>query len=247
VLETSPRRGVVVAAQGAAAARTLLRGTQPLRLAGSDDPGLDLLLAAAGDSVARVGTRGSLGGLAALWQRRADAAALHLHHVSGEYNAPFARRLLEGRRPVLVRLWHREQGLVVAPGNPHGITGVNDLERVTTVLRGPNTGTRALLERLLRESSLNPQTLHGPEAESHLDVGLTVACGLADCGVAVRSGAAACGLDFIPLTWEPFDLALPEDELDRLDPLLSVLSEARHQIEALSGYDLQSAGAASSL
>ena len=67
-----------------------------------------------------VGASGSFRGLTALWRNEADGAALHLRHRDGTYNAPFAAALLAGRDPVLVHLWQREQGLVVAPGNPLG-------------------------------------------------------------------------------------------------------------------------------
>jgi len=77
-----------------------------LRLAGSDDPGLDIVLRSVGDGlVVTVGARGSFDGLAAIWQDTADAAAIHLRHRSGTQNSPFARSVLRGRRPTLIHLW----------------------------------------------------------------------------------------------------------------------------------------------
>ena len=114
---SAPRRVARVAPDGASRARARLTGIRPLRLAGSDDPLLDLLVATAGGHVERAAPSGSFGGLTALWRGQADAATLHLWHARG-YNAPYAARILAGREPVLVHLWRREQGIVVPPGNP---------------------------------------------------------------------------------------------------------------------------------
>jgi putative molybdopterin biosynthesis protein len=242
VIVTTPRRGTRVAADGAVMARRLLHGARRLRLAGSDDPALDLLLDAVRGSVDRVGAPGSFGGLTALWQGTAEAATLHLRHAGGAYNAPFAARILAGRNPVLVRLWRREQGIVLLSGNPRGISGVEDLAGLSVALRPVGTGTRALLERLARERGVDPARLRGPEVGSHLEVGLAVASGLADCGVAVRSAAVLWGLDFVPLAWEPFEVAVSESSLAGLSPLLDSLAQASGRLEALEGYDLEGAG-----
>jgi molybdate-binding protein len=244
VIVTRPRRAARVAPGGAARARRCLRGGRPLLLAGSDDPLLDLLLAAAGDEVERQGMLGSSAGLAALWRGSVDAAALHLSDRSGEYNAPFAARVLSDRAPRLVRLWRREQGLVVAPGNPRGLSAAAELARVATALRRPGTGTRLLTERLVRAGGADPDDIRGPVLDSHLDVALAVASGLADAGVAVRSVAVALGLGFVPLVWEPFDLALPAEALERADPLLATLTAPglTGRARELGGYDLEGSG-----
>jgi molybdate-binding protein len=239
---SAPRRVARVAPDGAARARARLTGVRPLRLAGSDDPLLDLLVAAAAGHVERAAPSGSFGGLTALWRGQTDAATLHLWHARG-YNAPYAARILAGREPVLIHLWRREQGIVVPPGNPRGIGTIDDLTRVTTALRAPGTGTRALVDRLLRERRVPP--LHGPELGGHLDVALAVAAGLADAGVAVRAAATTLGLGFVPLASEPFALALPAVELGRAEALLSALSEVGRAASAMGGYDLGGAGAAS--
>jgi DNA-binding transcriptional MocR family regulator len=88
-----PRRRAVVKPDGPQRARRMLAGGRALRLAGSDDPLLDLLLAGRTD-VDRVADRGSFAGLSALWAGTADAATLHLRHRDGTYNAPLS---LSGR------------------------------------------------------------------------------------------------------------------------------------------------------
>jgi len=102
VIEVPDRDRARVAAGGQAAARRLLGGHPALRLAGSDDPGLDIALRRAGAAVIAVGARGSLHGLTRIWRGTADAAAIHLPHRSGNGNSPFARSLLRGRQPAII-------------------------------------------------------------------------------------------------------------------------------------------------
>jgi molybdate-binding protein len=216
----------------------MLLGGRALRLAGSDDPLLDLLLAEA-PGVDRVAARGSFGGLSALWNGSADAATLHLRHRDGTYNAPFAASVLAGRSPQVVPLWRREQGLVVPPGNPGGLTGAGGLQRRAVALRGPGTGTRALLERLVAEAGDDPSALRGPVHGSHLEVAMAVAAGTAETGVATRAAAAAFGLDFVPLAWEPFELALPRDKLELAEPLIAAVRARGAALAGpLGGYEI---------
>ncbi len=143
VIELAPRRAARVTRDGAMLARRALHGGRALRLAGSDDPLLDRIAGGAD----RVGAPGSFGGLTALWQQRADAATLHLRHRDGGYNDRFAAHILAGRRPVLVHLWRREQGIILPRGNPDAVETVGDLLRRPIALRASGTGTRVLLER----------------------------------------------------------------------------------------------------
>jgi molybdate-binding protein len=249
VVETVPRRATRVAPDGPARARSRLRGAAPLLLAGSDDPLLDLLLADVSGDVERLGARGSAAGLTALWRGSVAAATLHLFDRGGGYNASYAARVLSGRAPHLVRLWRREQGLVVPPGNPSGFSGAAELAQAVTAVRRPGTGTRLLTERLAREGGADPADVRGPELDSHLDVAVAVASGLADAGVAVRSAAATLGLDFVPLAWEPFDLVLPAEALPRVEPLLAALTSPQVAGRAgeLGGYDLAGSGMVAAL
>ena len=156
VIEVADRRRARVAAGGELAARQLLGGHPALRLAGSDDPGLDLVLRHTGASVATVGVRGSFHGLTRIWRGTADAAAIHLRHRSGSHNSPFARTLLRGRRPAIIHLWRREQGLLTPEGNPDHIHGPGDLRTLRIARRPYGAGTRVLLDRLLTEAGIAP-------------------------------------------------------------------------------------------
>lgn len=195
---------------------------------------------------------GSLGGLVALRRGEAHVAGTHLlDTASGEYNLPDIRRVL-GRRGgyVVVRLAGREQGLIVAPGNPSGIAGLADLARpgVRFVNRQPGAGTRVLLDYLLARCRIRAARIAGYEHEefTHLAVAMAVASGLADCGLGIRSAAVALGLDFVPVEREEYDLVLRADfaasAAGRM--LLDAVrcAELRRAAEALGGYDLSRAG-----
>ena len=91
---------------------------------------------------------GSLGGLIALAEGKADLAGSHLWDAESDaYNAPFVRRLLPGRRVALLTLARRRLGLIVPPGNPAGLAGVADLARpgVRIVNRGRGHGHARLV------------------------------------------------------------------------------------------------------
>ncbi|HEY6422896.1 MAG TPA: substrate-binding domain-containing protein [Pseudonocardiaceae bacterium] len=104
VITLADRRRARVATDGVIAAARLLEADRVFRLAGSDDPALQIVLAHVGPAVVPVGTRGSFQGLRALARGTADGAAIHLRHRSGTHNAPFARALLRHRHPHLAPL-----------------------------------------------------------------------------------------------------------------------------------------------
>ena len=245
VISLSGRRRARIEPDAQLAARRLLGNERELRLAGSDDPALDIVLRHVGGAITRVGTRGSFQGLTALWRGTADGAAIHLLHHSGTYNAPYAAALLRGRKPTLIHLWRREQGLLVPPGNPDNITRASDLREVRVAKREFGAGTRALLDRMLQDAGIPPDSVPGPEATSHLEVALAVAAGVAAAGVGLRAAASALDLDFIPLVWEEYDVVLPASALGAAGALISTLRDPtiRRTIEDLGGYDTARAGA----
>jgi molybdate-binding protein len=244
VISLSGRRRARIEPDGRLAARRLLRTEREFRLAGSDDPALDIVVRQAGGAITTVGTRGSFQGLTALWRGTADGAAIHLLHHSGTYNAPYAAALLRRREPTLIHLWRREQGLLVPPGNPDNITHASDLRNVRVAKREFGAGTRVLLDRMLRDSGVRPDSVPGPETTSHLEVALAVAAGVAAAGVGLRAAASALDLDFIPLVWEEYDVVLPGSALSAAEPLITTLRDPaiRRTIDDLGGYDTAGAG-----
>ena len=249
VIEVADRRRSRVTAGGARAAMRLLDGARGepavLRLAGSDDPGLDIVLRGTGNGrVVTVGARGSFHGLTGIWRGTADAAAIHLQHRSGERNSPFARTLLRGRQPTLIHLWRREQGLLTPEGNPAGVSGIEQLRGLRVARRQFGTGTRVLLDRLLADAGIAPESVAGPETASHLEVAMAIASGQADAGLGVRAAATALDLSFTPVAWEDFDIVLSADALASAEPLIAALRDPAVQsaVDSLGGYDLSKAG-----
>jgi molybdate-binding protein len=244
VIVTSDRRRTRVATGGAVAARRFLHAERVFRLAGSDDPALDVVRRRLGGALQSVASEGSFGGLRAVRQGLADGAAVHLLHHSGRYNAPFARGLLRGLRPHLIHLWRREQGLLVPPGNPRGLATAADLANLRVAKRRPGTGTRVLLDRLLIAAGHDPDALRGPETGSHLETALSVASGVVDAGLGVRSVARDLDLAFVPLVSEEYDVVLTGAALDAAAPLVAALHDpgTRAAVTALGGYDASSAG-----
>ena len=195
---------------------------------------------------------GSLGGLVALKRGEAHLVGTHLlDPKSGTYNLVDVARLLGARPDVqVVALAVREQGLIVARGNPRKIRGLRDLTRadVRYVNRQPGAGTRVLLDYLLGKQRIAPRRIRGYEREeyTHMAVAVAVASGLADCGLGIRSAAGALGLDFVAVEREQYDLVLRGD-FSRTSAAAALLdtirsAEFRQAVEALGGYDLAAAG-----
>jgi molybdate-binding protein len=242
----APRSAFAVAPQAATRATAWSPKTAALRVAGSDDPALDVLLRAArGSATVGDGPRGSVQGLGQLARGTADAAAVHLLDLgTGTWNESFARAALPGQPVLLVHLWRRTQGIVVARGNPEGIGTVGDLAGHRVAWRSAGTGSRLLLERLMLREALQPRPELGVQADSHLAVATAVATGAADAGLAVRAVAESLGLDWIPLATEWFELAMAPDVRPAAQQLLDVLASAAVQgrIAGLPGYDLSRSG-----
>lgn len=188
---------------------------------------------------------GSLDGLIALRQGLAHLTACHLLDAeSGEYNLPYVRHLFPERHMKLVTLSYREQGLLLAPGNPRQIRSLEDLLRgeLTFINRNPGSGTRLWLDKQLTRLGISPEEIHGytREVRTHTGVALAIADGKADTGLGLAAAAQRYHLDFIPLFQERFDLVIPVDSPreKKLESMLDFLStgEFRRTAEGLGGY-----------
>ncbi|MGB4002848.1 MAG: molybdopterin biosynthesis protein [Bacillota bacterium] len=194
---------------------------------------------------------GSMGGIMAMRRGEAHIAGVHLlDEETGEYNVPYVKRYLDSKDYALVNLVHREQGLIVAPGNPKGIQGISDLVKpgVSFVNRQRGAGTRILLDLELKKLGISEDQISGYEHEeyTHMGVAASVANSVADVGLGIRSAARALGLDFVPVAWERYDLLMTKEFLHSslMDKLLSIISssEFKGQVESLGGYDLSQSG-----
>ena len=194
---------------------------------------------------------GSLGGLVAVRDGLCHLAGSHLlDPATGEYTLPYLDRVLGPGEGAVVRLVHRQQGLMVAPGNPLGLRGIEDLTRpgLRYVNRQRGAGTRVLLDHELSRSGLDPVDVegYGREESTHLAVGAAVASGRADAGLGILAAARAFGLDFVPVAEEPYDLVTTAATLAAgvLDPLLDLIGDAGFiaSVEALGGYSTAETG-----
>ena len=237
----------------------LLRGVGEIErtivVTGSHDLVLDLAASTLRDrdpSVTLASSNvGSLGGLTALRDGLCHLAGSHLlDPETGEYTLPYLEKLLPGREVAVVRLVHRDQGLIVAPGNPTGVTRIEDVaeRHLRYVNRQRGAGTRMLLDHQLVQHGIEPGAIEGyrREEHTHLAVAAAVAAGRADCGLGVLAAARAFGLDFVPVAKEPYDLVLLKDTLDEelLAPLFELLEseDFRDAVTALGGYDTAEMG-----
>jgi putative molybdopterin biosynthesis protein len=197
------------------------------------------------------GNAGSLGGLIAIRKGMCHIAGSHLLDTeTGEYNISYIRRYLKGIRICLFRLVMRDQGLIVAKGNPKGIKGIMDLTRddVSFINRQPGSGTRILLDYNLARSGISSESIKGYEREefTHMSVAVDVLSGAADCGMAIYAAAKALDLDFIPMDREQYDLVIPADFLNvkNIQVVLDTIRspEFRDKVSALGGYDASGSG-----
>ncbi len=194
---------------------------------------------------------GSLAGLVALRDGRSHAGGTHLLDArTGEYNVSWVKRTLGGLPARLVTLAHREQGLIVARGNPRRITGLADLARedVVFVNRQAGAGTRVLFDHEIGKLGIDPCHIRGyiHEEFTHMAVAVLVKSGAAHAGMGILAAAIALGLDFVPVATERYDLCMLAAFSD--DPRICVLLEAlaspafARKVKSLGGYDVTEMG-----
>ncbi len=193
---------------------------------------------------------GSLGGLMALKRGQCHLAGSHLlDAASGAYNRKAIEENLE-EPVVLLRLVNREQGILTAPGNPLGISGIEDLTRdgLRFVNRQRGSGTRVLLDYKLACLGIAPTRIAGyrDEEYTHMNVAAAVLSGRADAGLAVRSAANALGLLFVTVGVEEYDLVIPRRfyESPAMQALLDVIRSEnfKQAVTALGGYGTEKTG-----
>ena len=216
---------------------------------GSHDPLLEWALRESGSGLATL-PEGSEAGLARFEQGGIVAAALHLHALSGESdpNVDALRGRGSFSDAVLIGLARREQGLLLAPGNPLRLDTLADVvrQRARIAVRPKGAGAQLLLLSLLRQSDIAFDELNAvaPPAPTGPDIAQAIRADRADCGIATR--AVATGLGFVPLTWERFDLATRYRDYFRppLQAFLRFIATPAFAARAreLGGYDVSEAG-----
>ena len=149
---------------------------------------------------------GSQKAIDALRAGTVDMAGFHMSEKMAAQ--PGMKELWADPRYFVSPIMRRELGLVVAPGNPLGIRGIEDLARpeVRFINRQGKSGTRQRLEELLRSKGIDPIVIRGYQHEefTHSGVALAVAAGIADAAFALHAVTAGLSVEFIPVGRETY-------------------------------------------
>ena len=222
---------------------------------GSHDPLLDELgnmLHVADESLYMSSSHvGSMGGIMAIRRGEAHMAGCHLlDTVTGEYNLSFMKKYFPKGDVKLIRCVGREQGLMVAKGNPLDIQKFADIAKdgVRYVNRQKGSGTRILADYLCKTEQIDMASVYGYEREemTHTSVAAQIANGSADAGMGIYSAAKLYDLDFIPICVEEYDLIISDYAWNTpmVQQLMKVLKSDifRQKLMELGGYTVDNAG-----
>ena len=226
--------------------------TAPI-IGGSHDPLLEWALRESGSGLATLAV-GSESGFERFIAGDAMAAAIHLHALDdpqADANVSVMKTRGDLQDAVLIAFCRREQGFLLAPGNPLKIGAIDDVigKRARIASRPKGAGAQLLLLSLLQraKASLDQLTIAEPACPTGPDIAQAIRAGRADTGIATRAVANAAGLDFVPVLWEPFDLLMRQRDYFRrpLQALMNFLraGELAARAQEMGGYDLSDAGA----
>ena len=222
---------------------------------GSHDPLLDelgdMLHVADNDVYMSSSHVGSMGGIMAIRRGEAHAAGCHLLNTeNGTYNTSFIKKYFPKGGVKLIRCVGRQQGLMVAKGNPLNIQKFGDVAKqgVRYVNRQKGSGTRILTDYLCKQEDLDACAIYGYDREelTHTSVAVQIASGSADAGMGIYSAAKLYDLDFIPICIEEYDLIIPDHAWNTpmvQEMLETMKSQAfQEKILALGGYTVENPG-----
>jgi excisionase family DNA binding protein len=233
----------------------MIAADPPPIVGGSQDDLLEWSLRESGSALASL-NEGTERGVERLQRGEVIAAAIHFHsrdlsdNAADDANVAAVRMMSGLHDAVLVGVARREQGLLVAPGNPKKLRTLSDVvvSGARTAVRQPGAGAQLLLEALLARIGATPKQLRKlePPCLTGPDLAAAIRAGNADCGIATRAAAKSVGLDFVPLVWESFDLLMRQRSYFRtnMQALVRFLGDARlaQRAAELSGYDTASSG-----
>lgn len=200
---------------------------------------------------------GSLDAISALNEGRCVMAGFHARQQPppGSRSERAYKPLLRPGLHKIIGFAQRDQGLIVARGNPRRLRGVADLAQpgLRYVNRALGTGTRVLFDELLEEAGIAPRAVDGYQRTepSHKAVAHAVASGSADAGLGIASAAVRERLDFVPLVRENYFLVCLKSTLEQPSTLalMEILRSAQWQalLAAMPGYTPTDSGQVLSL
>jgi putative molybdopterin biosynthesis protein len=221
-------------------------------VAGSHDPLLEWALRESGCGLATLAI-GSEAGFNRFVAGECIAASMHLHaleDIEADANVAAMASRSDLQDAVLIAFCRREQGFLVATGNPLKLASIEDVagKRARITMRPKGAGAQLLLLALLHYAKLTLDQLAAvsPISPTGPDIAQAIRAGRADTGVATRGVANAAGLDFVPIVWEHFDLVLRQRDYFH-PPLQALIRFLRSdnlaaRVRELGGYDMSEAG-----
>jgi excisionase family DNA binding protein len=217
----------------------------PPVIAGSHDPLLDWAVRESECDLALLAC-GSVGGLDKLSEGNAIAAATHvLDPATGDYNVAALKDAATYGDTVLITWASRQQGLAMARSKT--VSLMDALAQGNRMaMRQQGAGARILLTHLARQAGVDSLPEGGPIARTESDLAAMIAEGHADSGICIEATARRYKLNFLPLVWERFDLAMRRHNYFE-PPIQRLLAFARtptfqEKAKELGGYDISENG-----
>jgi excisionase family DNA binding protein len=238
---------------GLIAHAALAQVVAPPIMGGSHDPLLEWALRESNSGLASL-PEGSEEGLRRLTRSEVMITAIHLHRLDGDDETANLDAVADAPGlydAVVLSFARREQGILVAPGNPLGLSDMASIatSRARMAQRPTGAGAQLLLLALLARAgiALDEMKLAKPAFPTGPDIAQAIRAGRIDCGIATRSVARSAGLDFLPLAWERFDLVLRQRDYFMKGPqaLFDFMRQQvlRDRANELGGYDVGDIGA----
>jgi putative molybdopterin biosynthesis protein len=195
--------------------------TDRLLISGSDDPLLmrlvtHLIEAFNAEALISYTATGTAMGLSLLSRRRTDICAIHWGPLEQSHvrHAGLIQQYADSAQWLLVRLFHREQGFMLARGlQPDGLS-IPDIFRQNWIwaMRADGAGSQYFLEDTAVSYGIDLQSLNTSlRAQTEREVASLLSREQSDIAPGPRSVAREFGLQFVPVGWEAFDLVLPRN------------------------------------
>lgn len=226
-----------------------------LLAAGSNDLVLDMLLTTIKKdhpafTIFSANT-GSINGLESLNTGLTDIAFAHLYDPqSGDYNIPYLKQFCPDRSPVVVNLFYRQIGFLVAKSKSKIFAGWETLSKggLRFINRQAGSGIRILLDHELKQRGIAAAAIDGYDREvfTHFEVGLSLVSNESDVGIASAAVAKILDLGFHALTNERFDMILDKETF--FQPAIQAFIETlqsdafKNRVEKIGNYNFKDAG-----
>lgn len=194
---------------------------------------------------------GSLESLRALHSGHCDIAGFHIpigplaKNLRSQY-----LELINAQQHQLIYVVKRNQGLMFKAENATKISAISSLinNDLRFINRQADSGTRLLFDQLLATENIKSNQINGYDHEefTHMAVAAMIASGAADVGFGIAPMATKFNLEFVPLVWEHYCLAIPinlskAESAKQIKELLQS-TQFRESLLEFSGYDASHSG-----